>query len=286
MSPAIAIEQRTAGGNQRSTIATTTEIYDYLRLLFCSVGQPHDPQTHEPIFKLSAQQIVDQILAFPAEARIVLLAPIIDRESGEFRDVLEKLKREGFVRARVDGELMELGGPQPVKLRKGATHVIEAVVDRLVIKEGVRTRLADSVDTALKWGGGHLKVLLRVDGAEPERWEERRFSTVYSNPNTGYTLSLLTPKHFSFNSHLGACPECHGLGTEQVCDPELIVPDSEMSLSQGAVAPWAKANPRMKKYYTGLLSAMCAAYGAFAIKRPASTVSAIFARVVSSIVLR
>ena len=261
LSPAIAIEQRTAGGNQRSTIATTTEIYDYLRLLFCSVGQPHDPQTHEPIFKLSAQQIVDQILAFPAEARIVLLAPIIDRESGEFRDVLEKLKREGFVRARVDGELMELGGPQPVKLRKGATHVIEAVVDRLVIKEGVRTRLADSVDTALKWGGGHLKVLLRVDGAEPERWEERRFSTVYSNPNTGYTLSLLTPKHFSFNSHLGACPECHGLGTEQVCDPELIVPDSEMSLSQGAVAPWAKANPRMKKYYTGLLSAMCAAYG-------------------------
>ncbi len=261
LSPAIAIEQRTAGGNQRSTIATTTEIYDYLRLLFSSVGQPHDPQTHEPIFKLSAQQIVDQILAFPAEARIVLLAPIIDRESGEFRDVLEKLKREGFVRARVDGELMELGGAQPVKLRKGAAHVIEAVVDRLVIKEGVRTRLADSVDTALKWGGGHLKVLLRVDAAEPERWEERRFSTVYSNPNTGYTLSLLTPKHFSFNSHLGACPECQGLGTEQVCDPELIVPDSEKSLSQGAVAPWAKANPRMKKYYTGLLSALSAAYG-------------------------
>ncbi len=261
LSPAIAIEQRSSGGNQRSTIATTTEIYDYLRLLYASVGQPHDPATGAPVFKLSAQEIVDQILALPAESRIVVLAPVIQKEVGEFRDVLEKLKREGFVRARVDGQILDLGSPQPVKLSKAAAHVIEAVVDRLVIREGVRARLADSVDTALKWGGTELKILRRVGSGDPEQWEEHSFSTAYSNPATGYRLAQLTPKHFSFNSHLGACPECHGLGTEQVCDPDLIVPDPEKSLEEGAVAPWAKANPRMRKYYAGALKALAAAYG-------------------------
>src|SRR4051794_19923376 len=143
LSPAIAIEQRSSGGSPRSTIATTTEIYDYLRLLFSSVGQPHDPGTGQAVFKLSPEQIVDKILGLPVESRIVILAPIVQSEIGEFRDVLEKLKREGFVRARVDGEIIELGGQQPVvKLQRGAAHVIEAVVDRLVIKDGVRTRLS------------------------------------------------------------------------------------------------------------------------------------------------
>src|SRR3982751_5099662 len=171
LSPAIAIEQRTSGGNPRSTIATTTEIYDYLRLLYSSVGQPHDPVTGEPVSKLSAQQLVDRLLALPAESRIVLLAPIIHGEVGEFRDVLEKLKREGFVRARVDGEIVELTGQQPlVKLTRGEEHVIEAVVDRLVIREGVRQRLADSVDTALKWGSSKLNLLLREETAAGESW--------------------------------------------------------------------------------------------------------------------
>src|SRR5262245_34005460 len=153
LSPAIAIEQRSSGGNPCSTIATTTEIYDYLRLLYSSVGQPHDPATGALITKLTPQQIVDRILALPAESRIVLLAPIVHGEIGEFRDVLEKLKREGFVRARVDGEIVELSGQQPLtKLSRAEEHVIEAVVDRLVIRDGVRQRLADSVDTALKWG--------------------------------------------------------------------------------------------------------------------------------------
>jgi excinuclease ABC subunit A len=264
LSPAIAIEQRSSGGNQRSTIATTTEIYDYLRLLYASVGQPHDPKTGEPIFKLSPQQIVDRIVAYPPESRIVLLAPIVQSEVGEFRDVIEKLKREGFVRVRIDGEIIELARPEPIRLSKGDAHVIEVVVDRLVIRAGVQTRLADSVDTALKWGGNRLVVLRQAeraaDSAVPVPWEELKYSTDFSNPETGFTLPPLTPKHFSFNSHLGACPACHGLGTELVCDADLMIPDREKSLAQGAVAPWAKANKRMQGYYTGVLTSMAKAY--------------------------
>ena len=260
LSPAIAIEQRSSGGSPRSTIATTTEIYDYLRLLYSSVGQPHDPGTGQPISKLSPEQIVDRILAFPAETKIVLLAPIIRGEIGEFRDVLEKLKREGFVRARVDGEILELSGQTPlVKLQRGQAHVIEAVIDRLVIRDGLRTRLADSVDTALKWGGHKLVVLRRAEGAEA--WDEVRYSTDFTNPETGFTLAPLTPKHFSFNSHLGACPACHGLGTQLVVDADLIVPNPEKTLAEGAVAPWAKSGKRMEKYYAGMLQALAREFG-------------------------
>jgi excinuclease ABC subunit A len=263
LSPAIAIEQRSSGGNPRSTIATTTEIYDYLRLLFSSVGQPHDPNTGAPVAKLSPQQIVDLILTLPPESRIVLLAPIVHGEIGEFRDVLEKLKREGFVRARVDGEIVELSGQQPLmKLSRGDEHVIEAVVDRLVIRDGIRQRLADSVDTALKWGSNRLHVLCREESeSETERWRQIRYSTDFTNPETGFTLAPLTSRHFSFNSHLGACPVCHGLGTELVIDSDLIVPDPEKSLAKGAVAPWAKAGKRLEKYYSTLLRALAQAYG-------------------------
>jgi excinuclease ABC subunit A len=260
LSPAIAIEQRSSGGNQRSTIATTTEIYDYLRLLYSSVGKPHDPVTGAPISKLSPQQIVDRIVEYPPESRIVILAPIVQGEVGEFRDVIEKLKREGFVRVRIDGEIVELGRPEPIRLTKDAKHVIEVVVDRLVIREGVRTRLADSVDTALKWGGNRLVILRRVGSTEPEEWEALRYSTDFSNPDTGFTLPQLTPKHFSFNSHFGACPACHGLGTESVCDPDLIIPDREKSLADGAIVPWAKAAKRMQSYYTGVLTSLAKEY--------------------------
>ena len=257
LSPAIAIEQRSSGGNPRSTIATTTEIYDYLRLLYSSIGQPHDPKTGVPIFKLTAQLIVDRILEFPAESRLVLLAPIVQSEVGEFRDVLEKLKREGFVRARIDGEIVELAGPEPVRLSRAEAHVIEAVIDRLVNRDGVRTRLADSVETALKWGGNKMTVLrqLTADAA----WTGHQFSTDFSNPETGFTLPQLTPKHFSFNSHFGACPACTGLGTEQVCDPDLIVSDPEKSLADGAVTPWAKAAKRLQKMYAGTLASLAKA---------------------------
>src|SRR6201989_952880 len=197
LSPAIAIEQRSSGGNPRSTIATTTEIYDYLRLLFSSIGQPHDPATGAPISKLTPQQMCEQVFACPIDSRIVVLAPLVQDEAGEFRDVLEKLKREGFVRVRVDGEIIELGRPEPIRLEKGAKHRIEVVVDRLVIREGVRTRLADSFVTPLKWGGNRLVVLRRLENVETEQWEELKYSIDYSNPDTGFTLPLLTPKHFS-----------------------------------------------------------------------------------------
>ncbi|HWL51445.1 MAG TPA: excinuclease ABC subunit UvrA [Chthoniobacteraceae bacterium] len=259
LSPAIAIEQRTSAANPRSTIATTTEIYDYLRVLFSAVGQPHDPATGEPVFKQTPQTIVDALLAFPEESRLILLAPMVEGETGEFRDVLEKIRREGFVRARVDGELVELGNPQqPVKLDKKQAHSIEAVVDRIVLRDGVRQRLADSVETALRWGGGRLFALLQEEGGSD--WKEHRYSTDFTNPRTGFSMPKLTPRHFSFNSHLGACPACHGLGTEQVCDPGLIVPDAARTLKEGAILPWARANVRMKKYYAGLLESLAAAY--------------------------
>src|SRR4029434_9710803 len=152
LSPAIAIEQRSSGGNPRSTIATTTELYDYLRLLFSSIGQPHDPQTGVPIHKLTPQDIVDRILKMPAESRIILLAPMLQSGGGQFRGALEKRKRGGFVRARIDGEIVELAGTQPVKLDRGSQHVIEAVVDRLVLRDGIRGRMADSVVHARRSG--------------------------------------------------------------------------------------------------------------------------------------
>ena len=256
LSPAIAIEQRSSTAGPRSTIATTTEIYDYLRLLFSSIGQPHDPATGRPIFKLSPQQIVDQILGYPPESKILLLAPIVRSQVGEFRDVLEKIKREGFVRARIDGELIELDAP--IRLLKTKTHDIEVVVDRLIIRDGVRTRLADSVDTALKWGTSRLMILRQLPGIEA--WETIRYSTDYCNPETDYTIPQLTPKHFSFNSHLGACLACHGLGTEQVCDPELMISDPKKSLEDGVVAPWRKASKPMMHYYRGLLTSLARDY--------------------------
>jgi excinuclease ABC subunit A len=261
LSPAIAIEQRTAGTNPRSIIATTTEIYDYLRVLFSAVGQPHDPLTGQPVFRQTAQQIVDQILEYPTETRIILLAPLVRDERGEFRDVIEKTKREGFVRIRVDGEIVELGRPEPLRLKKAERHTIEAVVDRLVIREGLRTRLADSVETALKWGDNRIVVLRQREGensnAQTEQaWEEVRYSTDYGNPDTDFSLGQLTPKHFSFNSHLGACPACHGLGTQLVCDPELMVTDPTKSLAEGAVVPWRRGTKRMQAYYRGLQSAL------------------------------
>ena len=262
LSPAIAIEQRSSGTNPRSIIATTTEIYDYLRVLFSAVGQPHDPVTGQPIFRQTAQQIVDQILEYPAETKIILLAPLVQNESGEFRDVIEKTKREGFVRIRVDGEIVELGRPEPIRLKKGERHTIEAIVDRLVIRDGIRSRLADSVETALKWGNNRLVVLGESAGCNgrptslPERWEEIRYSTDYGNPDTDFSLGQLTPKHFSFNSHLGACPACHGLGTQLVCDPELMVTDTSKSLAEGAVVPWRRGTKRMQAYYRGLQTAL------------------------------
>ena len=259
LSPAIAIEQRSSVANPRSTIATTTEIYDYLRVLFAVIGQPHDPVTGEKIFKQTPQQIVDQILAYPEETRILIIAPIIRHEPGEFRDVLEKIKREGFVRVRIDGEILELARPEPIRLAKTQRHTIEIVVDRLVIREGVRTRLADSVDTGLMWGKNRI-IVSRQRPDEPD-WEDIPYSTNFCNPKTDFLLPELTPKHFSFNSVAGACLECQGLGSEGFFDPDLVIPDQSKSLTGGAIAPWRKAAKRMQAYYSSELKALAKLFG-------------------------
>ncbi|MEY2526644.1 MAG: excinuclease subunit [Verrucomicrobiota bacterium] len=267
LSPAIAIEQRSAGANPRSIIATTTEIYDYLRVLFSAIGQPHDPQTGKPIFRQTPQQIVDQILACEPGSKIIVLAPLVQKQVGEFRDVIEKAKREGFVRVRLDGKIVELSQPEPIRLKKSQRHTIEAVVDRLVVREGIRVRLTDSVETALKWGGNKMSILRSTpktlnaqsstsDPQLEETWEEDRYSTDYGNADSGFTLGELTPKHFSFNSHLGACPACHGLGTQQICDPDLMISDPAKTIAEGAITPWRRGTKRMQAYYRNLQSAL------------------------------
>jgi excinuclease ABC subunit A len=249
LSPAIAIEQRTAAAGPRSTIATTTEIYDYLRILYSALGVPHDPETGEVVRRQTAQEITDAILAFPPDSKLVLLAPVVTGQAGEFRDILEKLRREGFVRARIDGTITDLGGETKVRLDKKRRHHIEAVVDRLVLKSGLRQRLADSVETALRWGEQHLVASVQAPGQTV--FADHPFSTAFSNPRTGFTLPRLTPQHFSFNSHLGACPSCQGLGTEPYFDPELVL-DPEKSLDDGAIVAWRKGTPKMQAYYAAL----------------------------------
>ncbi len=277
LSPAIAIEQRSAGANPRSTIATTTEVYDYLRVLFSAIGQPHDPLTRRPLKRQTPQQIVDEILGYEAGSRIIVLAPLIQNQAGEFRDVIEKIKREGFVRVRIDGQITELDRSEPIRLKKTERHTIEAVVDRLVVREGIRVRLTDSIETALKWGGNRVVVLrqprrngvvekwsngksitpsLHHSITPSDEWEELRYSTDYGNAETGFTLGALTPKHFSFNSHLGACPACHGLGTQLIIDPDLMISDPAKTLAEGAITPWRRGTKRMRAYYRHLQSAL------------------------------
>jgi excinuclease ABC subunit A len=255
LSPAIAIEQRTAGGNPRSTIATTTEIYDFLRLLFAHLGQPHHPGTGKPLHRWSVQQMVDRVLIAKEGTPVQILAPVIQRQKGEFRDVVEKLRRDGFVRARFDGRIVEL--EQPPRLDKARAHTIEAVVDRLKINEGVRTRLTDSLELALKTGGGVVTILF---GPPDAVVEELTLSNQNFDPETNYRYAEITPRHFSFNSPLGACPVCDGLGTESVFDPALLIPDHAVPLDQMPVAPWRRSAPALAKLYRGQLAAIAAAY--------------------------
>jgi excinuclease ABC subunit A len=289
LSPAIAIEQRTSGANPRSTIATTTEIYDYLRLLYANLGQAHDPETGTPITHQTTSDIVDKILTLPPKTRVMLLSPVVEEQRGEFRDVLERLAREGFVRARVDGELVELIANKPARLDAKTSHRIEVVVDRIVIAEGVRTRLTDSVETALKWGEGRVLVLHQTEvvlvsgnqssvtsrgsglGAAGESksslasatWTETLHSNRMYSPATGKSFDTPTPHHFSFNSPRGACPVCHGLGQKLVFDSALIVPDETKSLEDGAVRPYrGLGGKKMAVYYKGLIKGVAKHYEA------------------------
>ncbi len=258
LSPAIAIEQRSSGSSPRSIIATTTEIYDYLRLLYAHIGQAHCPETGVSISTQSTSDIVDKILALPPKTKVMLLAPVVRRQKGEFRDVFERLAREGFVRVRVDGEMLELGEQAArIKLDKKKFHNIEAVVDRLVMDDKVRVRLGDSVETCLRLGEGVMFVLHQLPGAEATSWIETLHSNKMCSPATGKSYDPPTPKHFSFNAPSGACPVCHGLGQKMVFDEALVVPNFDEPL-ESAIQPWRRAGKRMNIYYKAMLRSVAA----------------------------
>jgi excinuclease ABC subunit A len=225
-----------------------------------------------PIVAQSTSDIVDKVLALPAKTRVILLAPVVRGQKGEFRDVIERLAREGFVRARVDGEMVELGNPDiRIKLDPKQSHTIEAVVDRLVIDDKVRVRLSDSIETALRWGEGVMRTLHQPSGGESKTetlasnsptWTETLHSNKMYSPATDKSYESLTPKHFSFNAPMGACPVCHGLGQKMVFDESLVVPDPEKSLENGAILPWRRGGKRMVIYYKAMLRAVAEHYGA------------------------
>ncbi|MDO5674061.1 MAG: excinuclease ABC subunit UvrA [bacterium] len=230
LSPAVAIEQKTTSKNPRSTVGTVTEIYDYLRLLFARAGQPHCPKCGEAIRSQSVSDMIDLLLAEPEGNKCILLAPLVQRKKGEHEQVLQRLRREGFVRVRVDGEVRQLS--EEIKLEKNKFHTIEAVIDRLVIKPGLRRRLDESVSTAVNLSGGVMVVLF------PDSGEERLYSESAACHSCGISVPELSPQLFSFNNPQGACPQCDGLGVNQFIDEQLIVPDDSLSIAEGAIKPW------------------------------------------------
>ena len=234
LSPAISIEQRTASRNPRSTVGTSTEIYDYLRILFARVGRPHCPDCGRPIAGQTVSQMVDRVLELPAGTRITLLAPIASGRKGEFAKELAKLAKSGFVRARVDGAIVELADPP--KLDKKRKHDIDLVIDRVEVKPSAKARLADSLETALRHGEGIVKVLLPPG-------EEILLSEKSACPHCRVSLPEITPQLFSFNSPRGACEGCDGLGERRYFDPDLVVPNRHLSLREGAILPWQSKNP-------------------------------------------
>jgi len=233
LSPAISIEQKGISKNPRSTVATVTEIYDYLRLIFARIGHPHCYHCGKEISSQTVQQMVDQILEFPSQSRIVILSPIVQGKKGEFRRELDQLRRGGFVRAKIDGKLREL--EEEIVLDKNRKHQIEVVVDRLIIKDKIAKRLTDSLEVALNLGGGIVKI-------EDLNGKETLFSEKFACIDCGISYPEITPRIFSFNNPYGACPSCGGLGTKLYFDSELIVPNPELSIREGAIHPWAKRN--------------------------------------------
>lgn len=231
LSPAIAIEQRTSSRNPRSTVATVTEVYDYLRVLFARVGKPFCPNCNIPISKMTVDQIIDALLAYPEGTKLIILAPKVRGRKGEYRDLWPKLMRRGFVRARVDGEVIEL--EKPPTLEKYKQHTIEVVIDRIVLKPNIRKRLADSVELALAEGEGLTHVIVNGDA-------ERTFSQSLACTQCGFSYPEISPRLFSFNSPYGACPECHGLGTKMEIDPERLIVNPMLSILEGTIAPWGE----------------------------------------------
>ena len=257
LSPAVSIDQKSTNRNPRSTVGTITEVYDYLRLLYARAGVPHCPVCGHVIEKQTPQQIVDQVLAMEEGSRFQVLAPVVRTRKGEFVDLFANLQGQGYSRVLVDGTVHPL--TDPPKLKKQEKHDISVVVDRLTVKATAKQRLTDSVETALRLADG-LVVLEFVDLPDDHQHRERRFSERMACPN-GHPLTLddLEPRTFSFNSPYGACPECAGLGVKKEVDPELVVPDVELSLAEGAIAPWA--NGHSAEYFGRLLEGLANAMG-------------------------
>ncbi|ANB59513.1 excinuclease ABC subunit UvrA [Anoxybacteroides amylolyticum] len=248
LSPAISIDQKTTSRNPRSTVGTVTEIYDYLRLLFARIGRPVCPTHGIEITSQTIEQMVDRILSYPERTKIQVLAPVVSGRKGTHAKTLEDMKKQGYVRVRIDGEMREL--TDDILLEKNKKHSIEIVVDRLVVKEGIASRLADSLETALKLADG--KVIIDVIGEE-----ELLFSEHHACPHCGFSIGDLEPRLFSFNSPYGACPECDGLGAKLEVDRDLVIPNEELTLREHAIAPW---EPQSSQYYPQLLEAVCRHY--------------------------
>jgi excinuclease ABC subunit A len=245
LNPAISIDQKTTSHNPRSTVGTVTEINDYLRLLWARVGQPVCPNDGSIIERQSVDQMVDRIMALPERSRIQLLAPVVRDKRGQHQEVFERVQRAGYVRVLVDGTMHEIG--ENFSLNKNQRHNIDIVVDRLIVKDKIRSRLFDSVEAALRLSDGYMNV--DVIGGKM-----LNFSEYYACPKCGFTVGEMEPRLFSFNAPFGACPECDGLGMKLAVDPDLVVPDPDKSLNEGAIAPW-----KTSKYYTSMLEQACAA---------------------------
>ena len=251
LSPAVSIDQKSTSRNPRSTVGTITEVYDYLRLLYARIGVPHCPECGDVIARQSPQQIVDQVLELSPGTRFQVLAPVIRERKGEYVDLFRQLQAQGYSRVRVDGVIYGL--EEVPTLKKQEKHTIEVVVDRLAVKADARQRMTDSVETALRLAGG-VVVLDFVDLDEKDADRERIFSEHLACARDGLSFEELEPRSFSFNSPFGACPECSGLGTRREVDAELVVPDDELSLAEGALAPWSRGS--VSDYFGRLLEAM------------------------------
>jgi len=274
LSPAVSIDQKSTTKNPRSTVGTVTEIYDYLRLLFARIGRPHCPQCGREIAQQTVEQIVDQVMALPPGSKIQIMAPVVRGRKGEYRQVIEDVRKQGFVRVRIDGQLHEV--TDDIEMDRYKQHTIEVVVDRLIVKPEIERRLADSLETALKLANGNVGILVSGDpstgsgraasGEEQSAIsnqqsaieEELFFSENFACSECGISLEEIAPRNFSFNSPYGACPDCHGLGVHTRLDPELVIPNRDKSIDEGAIAPLARTT---SDYFTSLLEGVAKRYG-------------------------